>query len=93
MLELKKESKAVRKMERNYLTLRRNVIYTTFEDVEDAEWFWSAQEIEKFDQLWRINMKLERIAEEMRRSKSSVALLGLDRMMQGKVPARDWIIW
>jgi len=81
-------------MERNYLTLKRNYIYTALEDVEDAEWYWSPSEIKEFDWLWRKNKPLVEIAGELQRSEVAVFLLSFDRVAKGKIKARKgWKIW
>ncbi|MCA1029316.1 hypothetical protein LCM23_25215 [Cytobacillus kochii] len=85
--------KAVRQINKMHLRESRNVIYISFEDLPDTEIFWSEKEVATFDHYWKLNITIEGIAKMMRRSESSVMLLGLDRMIRGKVPARDWNIW
>jgi len=80
-------------IDRQYMRNKRNYIHISLEDLEDTEWFWAESEIERFDKLWKINMNLTGIAEELGRSRVSVLILALDRMYTGKVALRNWDIW
>lgn len=81
------------KIESHYLRLKRNVIYTSLEDIEDTEWFWAPSEIKKFDQLWNEDMPIKEMAIELGRSEVAVFLQSLDRLYKGKIEARKWNIW
>jgi hypothetical protein len=64
------------------------------EDVEDTNFFWSQEEIQRFDEMWFEDMPMTDIAKEMRRTELSVFLLAVDRMFQGKnKPRKGWKFW
>lgn len=80
-------------MENFYFQNERKFIHISLEDLEDVDWFWAHSEIERFDKLWKVNMSLTGIAEELGRSRVAVLLLALDRMYTGQVALRNWDIW
>lgn len=88
-----KEKMAIGHMENYYLRLRRSYIYTTFEEVEDADWYWSPKEIQMFDELWFDDVPIKAMAKELRRSEVAVFFLSLDRIQRGKIKPRNWSIW
>jgi uncharacterized protein YjbK len=89
-----KENQAIGRMEYNYLQHKRNTIYIALEEVEDADFYWSPKEIEKFDILWKKKTPITEIATAMRRTEVAVFLLSLDRVFRGiNKPRRGWKIW
>lgn len=80
-------------MENYYLRNRRNIIYTSLEEIEDTDWFWCPSEIEKFDNLWNEGKPIKEMARELNRSEIAVFLQSLDRIYRGKIKPRDWRIW
>lgn len=88
-----RENKARGKIESYYLRLKRNVIYTTFEGIEDINWYWSTQEVQMFDEMWFDDKPLTDIAKELRRTEIAVFFLSLDRVYEGKIKPREWKIW
>jgi hypothetical protein len=87
------EQKAIGKIEALYLRNQRRNIYTSLEDVEDIDFFWSRTEIHEFDFWWEKDKPLTEIAEEMERSETAVFLLALDRLAKGTIKPRNWKIW
>lgn len=81
------------KIESYYLKLKRNSIYTSLEDIQDTEWFWSPSEIKEFDWFWKQEKPIQEIAKELGRSEVAVFLLALDRMYKERITPRDWRIW
>ena len=90
-MTLEKQNKA--RMENYYLRHKRNIIYTSLEEIEDTDWFWCPSEIEKFDRLWNEGKPIKEMAQELRRSEVAVFLLSLDRIFKGAVKPREWRIW
>lgn len=80
-------------IENYYLRLKRNVIYTALEDIEETEWFWSPSEIKEFDWLWNKDKPITEIADEMGRSAVAVLMLALDRIHKERIKPREWRIW
>lgn len=80
-------------IEHYYLRLKRNFIYTTFEDIEDMDWYWSMAEIQRFDEMWFEDKPLTEIAKELRRSEIAVFFLSLDRVYHKKIKPRNWKVW
>lgn len=87
------ENKAKAKIESYYLRLKRNTIYTSLEDMEDTEWYWSPSEVREFDWLWKKDMPIKEMATELGRSEIAVFLQALDRLYKGRIKPRDWKIW
>jgi hypothetical protein len=88
------EQKAIGKIESYYLRNQRQNIYVALEEVEDADFFWSRDEINEFYFWWKKDKPLTEIAYEMERTETAVLLLALDRLMKGKIQPRDgWKIW
>lgn len=87
------EKMAIGNIEKHYLRLKRNVIYTSLEDVEDAEWYWSPSEIKELDWLWKKDMPMKEMAVELGRTEVAVFLQVFDRLYKGKINPRDWRIW
>jgi hypothetical protein len=89
-----KDSQTIGRMEEYYLRDRRNTIYIALEEVEDADFYWSPTEIDRFDSLWKLDNPIVEIAKEMRRSEIAVFLLSLDRVFRGKIkPRKGWSFW
>jgi hypothetical protein len=88
------ESRNIGRMEEYYLRDRRNFIYIALEEVEDADFYWSPSEIERFDNMWKKKFPIVEIAKELRRSEIAVFLLSLDRVFRGKIkPRKGWSFW
>lgn len=87
------ENKCIGRVEHYYLRERRMNINVSLEDLEDTEWFWSNTEIRKLDAMWKKDMPMTEIAEELRRSEVAVFLQCLDRISKGALTPRDWRIW
>jgi hypothetical protein len=89
-----KESKNIGMMEQYYLRNKRSSIYIALEEVEDADFYWSPLEINRFDELWKKDTSIVEIAKEMKRSEIAVFLLSLDRVFRNKVkPRTGWKFW
>jgi hypothetical protein len=87
------ENKCIGRVEHYYLKHKRNKIHVAMEDIEDTEWFWSEKEVRKFRRLWKMNMRIDHIAKEMKRSEVAIMFLALDQIHQKNIRARDWNIW
>jgi len=88
------ENRAVGRLEQYYFKNSRRNIYIALEEVEDADFYWSPKEIEKFDGLWVEETPIKEMAEALKRSEIAVFLLSLDRIFRGKIkPRRDWNFW
>ncbi|MFE8704112.1 hypothetical protein ACFYKX_26445 [Cytobacillus sp. FJAT-54145] len=87
------DNKAKGKIESYYLRLKRNTIYTSLEDIEDTEWYWSPSEVKEFDELWNKDMPIKEMALELGRSEIAVFLQSLDRLYKGKIQPRNWHFW
>lgn len=88
------ENRTVGRLEKYYFKNRRNHIYLALEEVEDADFYWSPSEVEKFDEMWEKKTPLNDISKEMRRSEVAVFLLSLDRVFRKKVkPRKGWNFW
>lgn len=87
------EARTIAKIESYYLKQQRIKINVSLEDLEDTEWFWSNTEIRKLDAMWKQDMPMTEIAEELRRSEVAVFLQCLDRISKGALKPRNWSIW
>lgn len=87
------EQRVIGQMKTHHQKRKRNVIYTSLENIKNVEWFWSQSEIKKFDRLWNEDTPIEEIALELERSEFAVFLLSLDRIYQEKIKPRNWKIW
>jgi hypothetical protein len=88
-----RENMAIAKIESYYLHHKRSTVHVALETIEDTEWFWSPNEIKRFDELWKQGMPLTQMAKELGRSEIAVLLESLDRLYEGKIKARKWKIW
>lgn len=88
------ENRTVGRMEQYYFKNKRNNIYIAMEEVEDADFYWSPNEIKQFDALWEEDTPIVEIATEMKRSEIAVFLLSLDRIFRKKIKSRkNWNFW
>jgi hypothetical protein len=88
------ENRTVGRVEKYYFQNKRNNIYIALEEVEDADFYWSRKEIEKFDKKWNEDTPITEIAMEMKRTEIAVFLLSLDRIFRGQIkPRKNWKIW
>jgi hypothetical protein len=88
-----KENRNIGRMEEYYFKNKRNNIYIALEEVEDMDFYWSPNEIKKFDTWWEKDTPLAEIATKMKRSELAVFFLSLDRVFRGKVKPRNWKFW
>lgn len=93
MNKTKQEKMCKARMENYYLRNRRNIIYTSLEEIEDTDWFWCPSEIEKFDNLWNEGKPIKEMAQVLRRTETAVFLLSLDRIFKGLIKSREWRIF
>jgi hypothetical protein len=89
-----KENRNIGRMEEYYLRNKRSEIYIALEEVEDVDFYWSPNEIIRFDEGWEKDTPIVEMAKELRRSEIAVLFLSLDRVFRGKIKPRDgWKIW
>lgn len=75
---------------KHYHVREKQFVYIALEDVRDSDFFWSLDEIQRFDELWFEDMPMVEIAYEMRRTELSVFLLAIDRVYSGRITPREW---
>lgn len=66
-------------------TQSRRSIYTA---LEDLDFHWSVQEVEEFDEMWRMGIPIDWIAANFGRTEEEVAILVLDRRLKGYIEPR-----
>lgn len=88
------EEMAKGRIESDYLTDEKYSFSIALESLSDTDWFWTPEEHEKFDNLWKIKMPMNLMAKELNRSEMAVFLNALDRMANGFIePRKGWKIW
>ena len=79
------EDTSVTKLEKRYMTERRQKIYIALEEMNFV-WCWS--EVEEFIQMWDDGTPFLEIAEHFGRDSDELALLLMDLARKGRVKSR-----
>jgi len=81
------EAKTILGIEKAYMTKRRNSIYIALGEGE-INFIWDEKEVERFRELWRSDLSIEKISEELNRPVNDVAILVFDQSIKRRIDPR-----